>query len=130
MNQFPNNFQKVVNFLKTQSISVELSNSTCYIGNSDNAKIYIHRRYNLNKNGLYALLHEAGHFLQPHGKYSANHYKNVDDCEQPTKFNMYQFMNEVDAWDRGLNLANELGIFINKEEWGKEREIALLTYYV
>jgi hypothetical protein len=127
MNQFPNNFQKVVNFLKNQSISVELSNSTCYIGNSDNAKIYIHRRYNLNKNGLYALLHEAGHFLQPHGKYSANHYKNVDDCEQPTKFNMYQFMNEVDAWDRGLNLANELGIFINKEEWGKEREIALLT---
>jgi hypothetical protein len=39
-------------------------------------------------------------------------------------------MNEVDAWDRGLNLANELGIFINKEEWGKEKEIALLTYYV
>lgn len=130
MNQYPTNFQKVVNFLNKHSVSVELSNGTRYVGDLDNPKIYIHRNYNLTKNGLYALLHEAGHFLQPFGKYSANHYKNVDDCEQPTKFNMYQFMNEVDAWDRGLNLATELGIFINKEEWGKEKEIALLTYYV
>jgi hypothetical protein len=39
-------------------------------------------------------------------------------------------MNEVDAWDRGERLAEELGIQIDKKEFSKSKEEALLTYYV
>ena len=93
-------------------------------------KIFIHHNYNLEKNGLYALLHEAGHVLQDDTPYGSNHYKKIDDDEQPKKYKMYQFMNEVNAWDNGYELANKLGIQLNKKEFHKQKEEALLTYYV
>lgn len=129
MKPFPKNFQKVVEYLKTRGIYVQLSTSTNFFGGGVNI-INIHHRYNLEKNGLFALLHEVGHSLQNTEVYGPNHYKRIDDDEQPTKFNMYRFMNEVDAWDRGERLAEELGIQINKKEFSKSKEEALLTYYV
>ena len=129
MKPFPKNFQKVVDYLKTRGIYVQLSTSTNFFGGGVNL-INIHHRYNLEKNGLFALLHEVGHSLQNTEVYGPNHYKRIDDDEQPTKFNMYRFMNEVDAWDRGERLARELGIQINKKEFSKSKEEALLTYYV
>ena len=43
---------------------------------------------------------------------------------------MKRFINEVDAWDKGLNLAAELGIHIDIKKYEKEKDIALLTYFV
>jgi hypothetical protein len=43
---------------------------------------------------------------------------------------MLQFLNEVDAWDRGESIALELNIQLDKKRWTKEKEEALLTYYV
>ena len=40
------------------------------------------------------------------------------------------FLNEVDAWDRGESIALELNIQLDKKRWTKEKEEALLTYYV
>ena len=128
MNNYPKNFQKVVDYLKERGIYVQLSTSTNFFGGGVNL-INIHHRYNLEKNGLFALLHEAGHSLQNTEVYGPNHYKRIDDGEQPTKFNMYRFMNEVDAWDRGERLAEELGIQLNKKDFVKSKEEALLTYY-
>ena len=128
MKPFPKNFQKVVDYLKTRGIYVQISTSTNFFGGGVNI-INIHHRYNLEKNGLFALLHEAGHSLQNTEVYGPNHYKRIDDDEQPTKFNMYRFMNEVDAWDRGERLAEELGIQFDKKEFSKSKEEALLTYY-
>ena len=128
MNPYPNDFQKVVDYLKERGIYVQLSTSTNFFGGGVNL-INIHHRYNLEKNGLFALLHEAGHSLQNTEVYGPNHYKRIDDEEQPTKFNMYRFMNEVNAWDRGERLAEELGIQLNKKDFVKSKEEALLTYY-
>jgi hypothetical protein len=128
MNNYPKNFQKVVDYLKGRGIYVQLTTSTNYFGGGVNL-INIHHRYNLEKNGLFALLHEAGHSLQNTDEFGPNHYKRIDDDEQPTKFNMYRFMNEVDAWDRGERLAEELGIRLNKKDFVKSKEEALLTYY-
>jgi hypothetical protein len=50
--------------------------------------------------------------------------------EKPKEYNMYQFMNEVDAWNRGLEVAKQLNIPIDRERWGKQQREALLTYYV
>ena len=123
-------FQKVSNWVKDNcNIDVELGNMTAFLGHM-NGKIIIHHNYNLEKNGLIALLHEVGHALQYDEEYGPNHYKNVDDLDNPKKFKMYQFMNEVDAWDRGLSLAQELRIEIDKKRWNQQMEDALLTYYV
>ena len=128
MKPFPKNFQKVVDYLKGRGIYVQISTSTNFFGGGVNL-INIHHRYNLEKNGLFALLHEAGHSLQNTDIFGPNHYKRIDDDEQPTKFNMHRFMNEVDAWDKGERLAEELGIQLDKKEFSKSKEEALLTYY-
>ena len=123
-------FQKVSNWVKDNcNVDVELGNMTAFLGHRS-GKIFIHHNYNLEKNGLIALLHEVGHALQTDEQYGPNHYKNVDDLEKPKEFKMYQFMNEVDAWNQGLWLAQELGIEIDKKRWQKQMEEALLTYYV
>jgi len=129
MNQYPTNFQKVVDYLKGRGIYVQLSTTTNFFGGGVNL-INIHHRYNLEKNGLFALLHEAGHSLQNTDMFGPNHYKRIDDSEQPTKFNMHRFMNEVDAWDKGERLAEELGIQLDTKAFFKSKEEALLTYYV
>jgi len=43
---------------------------------------------------------------------------------------MHRFMNEVDAWDKGERLAEELGIQLDTKAFFKSKEEALLTYYV
>ena len=129
MNNYPKNFQKVVDYLKGRGIYVQLATSTNYFGGGVNL-INIHHRYNLEKNGLFALLHEAGHSLQTSDEFGPNHYRKVDDMEKPKQFNMYRFINENEAWDSGLALADELGLKINLKEFHKQKEEALLTYYV
>ena len=129
MKRYPKDFQKVVEFLADMNIEVVLNQMTCFMGHSV-GKIFIHHNYNLEKNGLYALLHEAGHVLQDDTQFGANHYKKIDDDEQPKKYKMYQFMNEVNAWDNGYSLAFELGIQLDEKGFHKSKEEALLTYYV
>lgn len=127
---FPLNFQKVVDFIyKEKGVRVELSNSTCFMGH-ENKVIYVHRSYNLEKNGLFALLHECGHVLQPVTNIGVNCYKNIDEDLKPREFAMNRFINENDAWEKGLNLAKNLGIEVDIRKYEKEKEIALLTYFV
>jgi len=126
---YPNQFQTVVDYLNNLNIEVSLSKATCFMGWRE-GKIFIHHNYNLEKNGLYALLHEAGHVLQDNNEFGPNHYRKVDDMEKPKLFNMHRFINENEAWESGLYLADELGLKINLKEFHKQKEEALLTYYV
>ena len=131
MRNFPKNFQTVVDYLKFHhNVKVMIDCATYYIKTDDEKAICIHHNYNLEKNGLFALLHEAGHALQNNADFGPNHYKRIDDMEKPKEFNMYQFINEVDAWDRGYELAKGLKIPINDKDWQKVKTEALLTYYV
>ena len=130
MKKYPDNFQKAVTWLKTSmNIDVQLSQMTCFMGHSSR-KIFIHHNYNLEKNGLYALLHELGHALQPEDKTGPNHYKNIDEDDNPKLYNMYQFMNELDAWNRGYEISKLIGVDIDEKIFNKCKEEALLTYYV
>lgn len=127
---FPPNFQKVVDYIKQEKgVDVKLGGTTVYLGMSLK-RIFVDYRYNLEKNGLYALLHEVGHALQPETNTGANFYKSIDDDKQPKRFAMYQFMNEVDAWERGYQLAQQLGIDIDDRRFNKEKDDALMTYFV
>ena len=126
--KFPKNFQKVVDYIfDKKGITVELTQMTNFTGHF-NRTINVHHNYDLNKNGLYALLHECGHALQPPTHVGVNAYKNIDEDEHPKKFVLGRLMNEIDAWDKGLLIANELGIKIDMKAWEKEKETALITY--
>lgn len=126
-------FQKVLSWVKTHfKTDVKLSNSTVYVGGETNT-IFIHHNYNLEKNGLISLLHEVGHVMQPtvdDEKFGPNRYKVIDDLDHPKKFQMLQFMNEVDAWNRGEELIRILDLNVDMKRWNKEKEESLLTYYV
>ena len=130
MRTYPQQFQKVVDFLKLYDVNVMIDSATYYIQTEDEKTICIHHNYNLEKNGLIALLHEAGHVLQNDDTYGPNHYKRIDDIEKPKEFNMYQFLNEVDAWRRGEELIEMLDLEVEPKRFHQQREEALLTYYV
>jgi hypothetical protein len=43
---------------------------------------------------------------------------------------MQRFINEIDAWDKGVEIANLLGIKIDEKRYEKEKSDALMTYFV
>ena len=62
-------------------------------------------------------------------------FRQIVDIEKyKDKFNFKvfnkSFINENEAWESGLYLADELGLKINLKEFHKQKEEALLTYYV
>lgn len=125
---FPEQFKQVSNFLMSElGISVELG--TCSRFTRSQKKIMINQNYNLAKNGLYVLLHEAGHAFQPETHTGANRYKAIDDTKFPIKFAMYQFFNELDAWNKAIEIAATLKIKIDVRAFNKIKEDSLLTYY-
>jgi len=130
MKSYPKNFQILVDYLNDLGVNVMIDCVTYYIKTEDEKSICIHHNYNLEKNGLIALLHEAGHVLQKDETWGPNHYKNIDDMEKPKEYNMYQFINELDAWQRGWEIQKSLNLNIDKTQYQKQQREALLTYYV
>lgn len=127
--KIPLQFKKVVDWLKSETgTDVVISNGTHY--DAYNNRIIINYRYNLNKNGLYVLLHEAGHALQPKTKTGANLYKAIDDLKKPNHFRMYQFINEQDAWNKAIYIASILKLDINPRDFNKIKEESLLSYFL
>jgi hypothetical protein len=126
---FPANFQKVVDYLQEHhDVDVKLGGTTVFLGMGLN-RIFVHYAHNLEKNGLYSLLHEAGHALQPRTNTGANYYKSIDEDKHPHKFTYHQFLNELDAWERGKKLAEKLGIDIDIKEYTKLKDESLITYF-
>jgi hypothetical protein len=125
MKKYPKQFKKVCEYLKEKfQIIVKLGQITAFMGNT-NKTIFIHHNHNLDKNGLYSLLHEVGHVEQTD---KDNYYKTIDEDKQSKKFKFYQYLNEVDAWKKALLIGNELGIDINIQDFVKIKDESLLTY--
>jgi hypothetical protein len=127
--KFPKDFQTVSDYIKLKKgVVVKLGDITSFMGHF-NRKIFIHHNYDLTKNGLYALLHEVGHSLQPPTSIGSNSYKNIDEDEHKREYEMGRLLNELDAWNIGLGVAKKLNITINKKEWDNQKDEALLTYW-
>ena len=125
MKNYPKQFKKVSDYLKKEfEINVLLGQITAFMGHK-NKKIFIHHNHNLEKNGLYSLRHEVGHVLQTD---KDNYFKSIDEDKQPKKFKYHQYLNEINAWEKGLLFANKLGIKINIKDWLKIQKESLLTY--
>jgi len=127
--KYPKDFQSVSDYIKSKKgVVVELGDITSFMGHF-NRTIFIHHNYDLTRNGLYALLHEVGHSLQPPTSVGSNSYKNIDEDENKKEFEMERFLNELDAWNIGLTIAKKLNLTINQNEWNTQKKEALLTYW-
>jgi hypothetical protein len=42
---------------------------------------------------------------------------------------MGRFVNELNAWEIGLSVANKLKISVDKDDWNLQKNEALLTYW-
>lgn len=123
--RYPKQFKKISDYLDSEfGVSVLLGQITAFMGHK-NKKIFIHHNHNLKKNGLYALLHEVGHLLQND---EDNYFKTIDEDKEPKKFKYHQYLNEINAWEKGLIFANKLGIKVNMKDWVKVQNESLLTY--
>lgn len=125
-------FQIVRNYLESIGVGTAVVLHSMFFNHPTKPTVCINKRYNLEKNGLYIYLHEAGHALQPKENVGVNAYKNIDVDETPSKtkeFNMLMFMNEVDAWNRGEQLAKDLGLVIDWKAFNKIKNECLLTYF-
>ena len=78
---------------------------------------------------LYTLLHECGHILI-YGSDKVTNVKEVTDNynEKSNIHRVFRVVEEVEAWKRGLSLANRLGISVDKEKWNRDVARALKQY--
>ena len=117
--KFPKDFQKVVDYIKEKKgIHVTLGSETEFFGYF-NRQITIHHNYDLRNNGLYVLLYEVSRVLNPGPE--------ILKSEKTSK-KIHNFLYESSLWIRGEELAEELGIKINKDEYD-DLKIKLLTEF-
>lgn len=78
---------------------------------------------------LYTLLHECGHILV-YGSDKIMDTKSVTEnfSEKSNMYRVFTVIEEVEAWKRGLSLANRLGIAVNKDKWNRDVARALKLY--
>jgi hypothetical protein len=128
-------FEILKNWLEKEGCEVKISTMTNFVSakmtSTGKDTINIHHNYNKEKNGLYSLIHEAGHFLQKSDElYIQYMVKNqLNSIDDDVKASMLVFMNEIDAWNRGEKLASDLGLNIDYKSLNKNKNEALLTYY-
>lgn len=115
--KFPKDFQKVADYIKEKKgIHVTLGTETEFLGYF-NRQIIIHHNYDLGHNGLYVLLYEVSKVLNP----KTDIYSSVKVSDK-----IQNFLYESSLWIRGTELATELGIKINKNEY-EDIKIKFLT---
>lgn len=105
--KFPKEFKKVAEYIqKTKGVTVLLGHSTLFNGHFTR-QIIIHHNYDLKSNGLYVLLRECGEVYQP------------PHTEDMTLYQ--QYIRELDAWDKGLEIADSLNLNIDISKYKEEQ---------
>lgn len=84
---------------------------------------------------LYILLHECGHHLigepSPDGRFGCGHRAYIDDnpnLKRTTVHRVDVVDEELEAWARGLKLANRLGIKLDLNRYNRVRSMYVRSY--
>lgn len=122
-------FEKVIQFIEEEKGTdvVLKSESTCYIRSVN--RLFMHFNFNMEKNGLMVLLHEVGHALQPENKQSIVAQKYEDGEATKKEVCLAIWETELDAWERGEQLAKDLNLDIDWNIFYKKMQEGLQTYY-
>ena len=68
---------------------------------------------------LFCLLHEAGHLIIRSGKDFSAIYPDSTECPETQISKVDTIREEIDAWSRGKELAESLGIKIDEQKWNR-----------
>jgi hypothetical protein len=117
--------RKVIQYLESRKVSVRKGRDNVYYPEE---KVIIYNASGGPKTQLYTLLHEAGHFLQEKSRNFTVHNLIYQD-EIYTKYQKYRLLEqEMDAWNRGLQLAHKLGIKIDEIDYRKTAAYYVMFY--
>jgi hypothetical protein len=78
---------------------------------------------------LHILLHECGHVLVHNNGDKMNCRKIYNEYSEQSKiYKVFTVIEEIEAWSRGLKLAERLSIPINKTKWNRDVSRAIWKY--
>lgn len=117
--------QKVIRYLESRKVSVRKGRENVYYPEE---KVIVYNASGSYKAQLYTLLHEAGHFLQQKSR-NFNVHNLIYQDEIYTKYKKYRILEqEIDAWNRGLNLSKKLSIKIDDIDYRKTAAYFVMFY--
>lgn len=124
--------KKIEEWLNKKGFSLVLMGNTFDWMDFYNKDVYISTRQS-KENQLYGLLHECGHVLiQSSPKYE-NRYPVINKTNKKLRstnnFKLEILKEEIEAWDRGKQLAKRLGIKINEKKFDKLSVKCLKSYF-
>ena len=104
----------------------------------DSKEVFINSRQSL-ENQLYSLLHECGHILVQRNKSSyeknfpvssrmSKAPKNFKQIQKTKKYKFDALYEEIEAWKRGKNLANRLGVHFNEKKYNELASDCVYSY--
>lgn len=125
-------YQKLLEHCDLLDISVVGGNSDCCFPSLNIVAINESQSY---KHRTYALLHELGHIEIYDNKeeWQKNFTMFSSDCtdgrvKRSKKYQVSLIAEEIDAWRIGMKIAEEVGIFIDKDEYKNMMNQCVFTY--
>lgn len=134
---FTAGISRVIDWLWAKSWDIEFSHTVDDEMNPNAKCVTINARQGEEKQ-LYSLLHECGHILiqsneiRYNQKFPAqakrNCYLSHRQLEKSKKYKIDVISEEIEAWDRGKNLATRLGIYIDEIKFNAVKAECVYTY--
>lgn len=124
-------FEKIKNWTNELGFTVHFSNQDYVL--FDEKKIFLNPTQT-SLNLIYAFLHECGHIILSKEKNYKRNFKILDEAfidgrrMRGQLFKYKQLKEEMIAWERGFELAKELGIKLNKVNYDKYAARCFMTY--
>ena len=127
-----NQVEEFISFLKRNRFKVVATNHNAFYSGT---KRITYDRRQTDEGVLYSLLHEYGHWklICTGNKYSKKYFsqKKADKDGRSKRSIAYKvdiLREEYDAWRIGLEVAKELNLKINRQNYEKHSAICLKTY--
>jgi hypothetical protein len=124
-------FEKIQTWANSNGFQVKLSNTDCV--EFSEKTIYLQSNQSLT-NLIYSFLHECGHIEVCKKRGYKKNFKILDDGQFDGRrkrgllYKYKQLKEEMLAWEYGFQLAKDLGIRLNKENYDKYAAKCFMTY--
>lgn len=125
-------FEKLLKYCESKNLKVLYGNEDCCFPSLSLISINNSQNY---KNRTYTLLHEIGHIeiYKNRNEWQKSFSIFSSDCtdgrvKRSKKYQVSLIAEEIDAWRIGMSIAEEVGIFIDKEEYINMMNSCVFTY--
>ena len=125
-------FEKLLEYCYSKNLKVLYGTEDCCFPSLSLISINSSQNY---KNRTYTLLHEIGHIEIYKNKNEWQQSFSIfsSDCtdgrvKRSKKYQVSLIAEEIDAWRIGMSIAEEAGIFIDKEEYINMMNSCVFTY--